>query len=289
MMVHSNPDVIIVHTLEEALEQLQQHGEDAKILAGGTALVLMLHHGLISPSVLVGIQSIPELHFVEERPEHLALGALVSIQEVARHPLVRQHIPALATACRHVGNIRVRYQATIGGNLAEADYASDPPTVFALMDATVVARSAQGERHIPIRDFFQGFYTTALQPDELIVSVHIPLPPPDTRLWYQRFTTRSRHDRPCVNVAIWLRQEGQVCRELRIAVGAACEMPVRFPDVEGWAAGEPLRPSTIQEIAHEYAQRIDPLDDLRGSAWYRRHLVEVLIRRGLEEVGNAPR
>ncbi len=281
------PDVLFPETLEEVLEHLHRHGYDAKVLAGGTAVVLMLHHRLLAPAVLVGLQRVPGLDFVREEESTLVFGPLVSLQRVSRLPLVREHVPALATACAHVGNIRVRHQATLGGNLAEADYASDPPTVFAVLDATVRAESARGSRDIPIGEFFQGFYATALEPDEVITAVRVAKLPPGTVMGYRRFTTRSVKDRPCANVAVRLRREGDRCVELRVAVGAACEVPTRFPEAESWAVGQPLTPELIQEIAAHYAEHIEPIDDVRGSAWYRRHLVRVLVKRTLEEVWHA--
>ena len=208
---------------------------------------------------------------------------------VAGNDTVRQHLPALAEACAVVGNVRIRNQATLGGNLAEADYASDPPAVLAVLDASVSVTGPQGSREIPVRDLLLAFYTTALEPDELITDITVPLPSSTARMTYLKYKSRSSEDRPCVGVAALAAFDGESCTDLRIAVGAACETPQRLPEVEGSARGGPLSDTVIGEVAAAYADAIDTLEDLRGSAWYRKEMIRVHVRRALEEVRDGHR
>ncbi|MEJ2554960.1 MAG: FAD binding domain-containing protein [Anaerolineae bacterium] len=188
-----------------------------------------------------------------------------------------------------MGNVRIRNQATLGGNLAEADYASDPPALLLALDDSVMATGPRVSRTIPLSDFFLGFYTTALQWDELITDILVPVLPPSTRMNYVKFKSRSSEDRPCLGVAVVAEFEGEICTDLRVAVGAACEVPRRLPEVEALARSQRLTDEVIAEVAEGYAANIETLEDLRGSAWYRTQMIRVHVRRALEEVRDGRR
>ena len=235
-------------TVEETVALLAEDPFAAKVVAGGTALVLMLRHGLIAPERLVSIGRIAGLDSIRSVDGTLHVGPLALLDAVARSPEVAGPFSALATACGVVGNVRVRNQATLGGNLAEADYASDPPTVLLALDAVVTATGPRGARTIPLVDFLRGFYTTALEPDELITDITIPALPPSTRMTYLKYRSRSSEDRPCVGVAAAATFNGDTCAGLRVAVGAACEMPRRLPEVERLADGQRLTAPLIAEV-----------------------------------------
>lgn len=271
-------------SVDEAVAVLSQYGYDAKVIAGGTAVVLMLQQKLIAPQVLVSLQDVPGLDYVRNDDDGLHLGPMRTLYDVAHTPAVQAHYPALAHACNVVGNIRVRHQATLAGNVAEADYASDPPAVLAALDAAVTLAGPDGMRTVPLASFFLGFYATALASEELISDVFIPALPPDSRMTYRKYTTRSSEDRPAVGVAAVATVENGVCRDLRVAVGAATATPQRLPDAEAMARGEALEDDLIAAIAEQYATTLDTLDDLRASSWYRAQMIRVLIRRALEEV-----
>jgi carbon-monoxide dehydrogenase medium subunit len=257
-------------------------------MAGGTALNLMLQQRLIAPDVLVDVARIPGLDAIQERngSPHgsLHIGALVTLRDVELSPLVDERWPGLARACQEVGNVRVRNQATLGGNLAEADYASDPPAMLLALDAAVVVQNASASRTIPLADFFYGFYTTALEPDELITGIVVPGLSETTRMTYLKFKTRSSEDRPALGVAAVGTFDDGTCRDLRVAVGAATEIPQRLPEVEALTADQPLTDDLVTEIAEGYADQIETLDDLRGSAWYRSQMIRTHVRRALEEI-----
>ncbi|MEZ0240740.1 MAG: xanthine dehydrogenase family protein subunit M, partial [Chloroflexota bacterium] len=228
-------------SLEAAFEHLQHYGDDARIVAGSTAVTIMLRQRLIAPAALVGIGGIEGLSGIRRVDGYLEIGALTTHRDVELSPLVREAIPVLSETFGVVANVRVRNVATVGGVLAEADYASDPPAVLLALDAEIVARGPAGERTIPIGSFFRAFYETALAPDEILTAVRVPIQEPSTGAIYEKFVTRSSEDRPCVGViaVVRLAADGSV-DDLRVAVAAAAETPQRFSDVEATARGEAL-------------------------------------------------
>jgi carbon-monoxide dehydrogenase medium subunit len=276
-------------TLAEAIDLLIADPDGRKLIAGGIAVVLMLQHRLIAPDALVSLARIPNLNTIRLSGDNLQIGSLALLRDVAASSEVMRHFPALATACAVVGNVRVRNQATLGGNLAEADYASDPPAVLLALNAAVTALGRGGERRIPLADFLQGFYTTALEPDEILQSISIPTLPANTRMTYLKYRSRSSEDRPCVVVATVASFNDEKCSDLRVAIGAACEIPRRLPKVEALANNQTLTDRLIAEITESYAAEIETLDDLRGSAWYRSQMIRIHVRRALEELRDGRR
>ena len=270
---------------EEAVSALAEHADEAKIIAGGTAVVLMLQNRLISPAYLVSLGRVDGLSYIRHEPgTGLRIGALTTIRDVEMSPLVREHVPVLAETCGKVANVRVRNAATIGGNLAEADYASDPPAVLVGLRARVAALSSRGTREIPLTEFFKDFYETALAEDEIVTEVLVPEPAPSLRSSYIKYVTRSSEDRPCIGTAAFVDLDDQgLCRELRVVINAVAETPQEIADAEALAGGQRLTDELVREVAERYAAAIDPLADLRGSAWYRTQMIRVFVRRAIEE------
>jgi len=270
--------------LEEAVSELERYVGDARLVAGSTALSLLLRNGLIQPRALISLGRLPGLGTIQQEVGSLRLGALSTHRQVETSATVRAVLPALAETFGTVANVRVRNAATVGGVLAEADYASDPPTALLALDATVEVHGPAGARDIPIDQFFRGFYETALEPTDVLASVRIPLLQAGTAAAYEKFVTRSSEDRPCVGVfaAVRLEADARTCADLRVSVGAASETPCRFPDVELLARGQPLETDLLRIVADAYAERIDTLSDLRGSAWYRTEMIRVWVKRAIE-------
>ncbi len=270
-------------SVEEAVSMLNEHGDEAKVVAGSTALTIMLRNRLIDPSVLVSIGRMPGLSEIKAQGGYLHLGSLATHRDVELSPIARDQIPVIADTFHRVANVRVRNVATVGGVVAEADYASDPPAVFLALDAEIDAHGPNGQRTIPANEFFLSFYTTALEQNEIVTAVRVPVPQPGTHAVYEKFVTRSSEDRPCVGVcaAVRLSADASTCEDVRVAVGAAAETPQRFPDLEATAVGKELTEDVARSIAEGYAERIDTLDDMRGSAWYRTEMVKVWVRRAL--------
>jgi aerobic carbon-monoxide dehydrogenase medium subunit len=268
-------------TVSEACELLGLH-EGAKAVAGGTAVVLMMQQGLLFPEVLVSLRNIDGLSSITAGEDFITIGSAVTLQEIATSPLLLERTPSLAKSCGLVGNVRVRNAATLGGNLAEGDYASDPPTVLAGLDATVVVESGRGERRIAARDLVTGFYETALEHDEIITRIEVRPLGPDERAVYLKYVSRSSEDRPCVGVAARARSSDELVDELSIVVGAVASSPQRLEDVEDQAVGARLEADLIERLAKAYSQEISPLEDARGSVWYRKRMIRVFVRRALE-------
>jgi carbon-monoxide dehydrogenase medium subunit len=270
-------------SVTSAVGLLDELGDEAKVVAGATALTIMLRQRLIAPAALVSLNRIPGLDRIEEQDGHIALGALVRHRAVELDPLVRDRLPLLAEVFAVVANVRVRNAATVGGVLAESDYASDPPAVFLALDAVIDVEGPSGPRSIPVGEFFVAFYETAIEANEVITGVRVPLPAAGTAGVYEKFVTRSSEDRPCVGVAAIVRlAEDGTAADLRVAVGAAAETPQRFGDLEAAGRGQRLDPDVLATIADGYAERIESLDDMRGSAWYRTEMVRVWVRRAIE-------
>ncbi|MFQ5961830.1 MAG: FAD binding domain-containing protein [Candidatus Methylomirabilales bacterium] len=277
------PDVKILNptSVKEAVSSLAEHGDEAKIIAGGTALVIMLRNRLVAPSVLVNLGRVENLRYVRHEPgTGLRIGALTTIREAEVSRLVREKNPTLAQTFGEVANVRVRNAATVGGNLSEADYASDPPSVLVAMRARVKASSPRGEREIPLTDLFRGFYETSLAQDEVLTELIVPDLPPTVRSAFIKFVTRSSEDRPCVAMAAVMDMNGiGTCKDLGVVAGAVAATPQELESVEAMARGQRLTDKLIDDIAEAYSSGVEPLSDIRGSEWYRKQVIRVLVRR----------
>ena len=272
-------------SLNEAVAALAQLGDDARIIAGGTAVVLMLKNRLIALGALISLERVPGLRYIRHEPGvGIRIGALTTIREAELDPLVRQHNPTLAKTFAKVANVRVRHAATVGGNLSEADYASDPPCVLVAMGARVRAVGPRGERDLPLEEFFTGFYETALAPDEILTELIVPDPSPTTHSAYIKHVTRSSEDRPCVGMAAVVEMgPDRVCQDLHVVAGAIADRPQAVEPAEALARGKPLTDELIADVAATFAAAIDPLSDVRGSEWYRKQIAEVLVRRAIRQ------
>ena len=270
--------------ISEAALLLDQHADDAKIIAGGTSVVLMLQQKLIAPSILISLGRVSNYDFIRHDKDGLHIGALTKLRDIERSDVVKKFCPALAHTFSVVGNVRVRNQATIGGNLSAADYAADPPAMLTALEARVQVHGPEKKREIPLSEFFLGFYTTALEPNEILTEVIVPALPSSARAAYHKYTSISAEGRPCVAVgAVADFDPNGKCLDLRIAVGAAIETPQRVREAEAMANGSTLTDELVAGIAEEYARTLDPLTDVRGSAWYRKEMIRVFVKRALQE------
>jgi carbon-monoxide dehydrogenase medium subunit len=264
-------------TIAEALALRSELGEDALVIAGGTYIGVLLSTGLIAaPGAFISLRGVDELHGLVCDDDGLRLGALVTHHRVESDPSVRAGgYAALADTFAAVANVRIRAVATVGGVLADADYASDPPAMLCALEAQVVLASARGERRLSIEELILGHYETAIEPDELLVRVELP---PPVRAIYLKFRSRGSEDRPCVGIAV---ARG---RRLRVVVGAVADRPQILPEVCALADDRELGAELRDEIAARYGEGIEALGDLRGSEGYRRRVTRVLVRRALEAV-----
>lgn len=267
-------------TVDEAL-LARSDAEDAVIVAGGTFVGVLLSSGLLSPERVVALSRVGSLRDINT-DEELVLGALATHTEVSRHGDVRSRWPALARAFAVVASGRIRNQATVGGVLGDADYASDPPAMLVALDATVWLQSlSRGLRAIPAKDFILGHYSTAMHEDELITHVSVPSKWSSSSYW--KFRTRSSEDRPCAGVAIAAVIRDNHIVDVRVAVGAVSDRPVYFEDLCNAARGRSVD-DAARLLADGYRERVEPISDQRASSNYRRKVLSVGIRRGLEEL-----
>ena len=272
-------------SLEEALALLEQHGEDAKVLAGGTGLVNLMKQRLVQPAYLIGLRQLarhPEL--AEIRPNRsLTIGALCSHRSIETSALIQHRLPFLAATFQHVASVRIRTAATIGGSLAHADPNQDPPPALLVLDARIRVQSSHGEREIELRDFFVDYYETALEPEELITTVIIPPQPAGAGTAFLKFLPQTHDDYATIAVAARISLDGDTIAQARVALGAAAATPLRARAVETALHGQPLTPPVIRDAAALVTEEIDPLADFRGSAEYKRDMAVVFTQRAIEQ------
>jgi aerobic carbon-monoxide dehydrogenase medium subunit len=264
-------------SLEEALALRAEHGDEATVVAGGSFLGIVINQKLLAPTRLVALRRVPDLNYIEAGDGLLRLGAMATHRSVEQHAVVWEGWPSLAFTFSVVASPRVRNQATVGGVVADADYASDPPSMLAALRARVVARSVRGEREIPMDEFILGHYATALEEDELVTELRVPQSSGPSV--YRKFRSRSSEDRPCVSVAV-ARDNG----DLKVVVGAVADRPQYFPELCALARGEAITNELAAEIGRRYAEEIEPLSDSRGSERYRKRVIAVEVRRALEDI-----
>ena len=270
-MIPAPFDYVRAGSVEEALAALAEHGDDAKLLAGGHSLLPLMKLRLATPSVLVDVGRLSDLSYVRDAGDHLAVGAMTRHHDVQHNELVQRELPILAHVAGLVGDPQVRHRGTLGGTIAHGDPASDLPAVVLACGGTLVARGPNGEREIAATEFFQGFLETALAPDEMLTEVR--LPKMAGAGWsYQKFNRRAQ-DWAIVGVAAV--RNGTTGVAL-VNMGSTL---VRATGVEEALAGG----ASVSDAAQQADAGLDPPADLNASSEYRRHLAKVLVRRALEE------
>lgn len=270
-------------SLDEACALLREHEGDAKLLAGGTALVMWLRMGLLSPGYVIDLENVPGLDGIAYDPaDGLRIGAGVKHRDLELCPEVREHYPLLRETFYKVAQPRIRLMATVGGNLSHGDPMTDPGASFMALDAEVTLRSSRGERTLSVEDFFVDYYETALEPDEILTSIHVP--PPAGSVWsHIKFTPRSEEDFATVGVAATLTGAGGRCEDARIALNSVGPTIFRARAAEDVLRGRDLSPARIEEAGAAAADAADPIEDVRGSSDYKRELAAVFVRRALEQ------
>lgn len=272
-------------TLEEVFELLEKFGEEAKLVAGGTALVIMMKQNLVRPSALISLRRLPEFREIHSENGTLSLGALVTHAEVETSTLVRERVPVLAETYHHVATLRVRNMATVGGGLVHGDPNQDPPPALIALQARFRLKSQAGTQEIPAEDFFLDYYETAVKPGEILAEVRVPRPSPRSGQAYLKFLPRTADDYATVGVAasVTLSPDGTKCEEVRIGLGCLGPTPLRAREAEEVLRGQEPGPEAIREAAEKAKVITDPLSDHRGSAEYKREMAGVFVGRALEQ------
>jgi carbon-monoxide dehydrogenase medium subunit len=270
-------------SLAEAVELLNKHGDEARPLGGGTTLVILMKQRAVHYPYLVDLQTIPGLNGITQESDGLRIGALVTHRMVELSPMVRRAFLVLAEAFRHIGNVRVRQTASVGGNLAHADYRLDPPPPLLVLGAEVGAFGPKGSRRIPLKEFFRGMYETALEPAEILVDVKIPSMPVNSNAVYLRHSTLSANDWPCLGVAALLTKENGRCRELRLALGGVAPTPLFIDGLE-FTRDQSLDDGIVEKILQTVEEQISPSSDLRGSEWYKRRMTRLFVKKAISQL-----
>ena len=271
-------------SLDEAFALLAQYGDTARPMSGGTALVILMKQSLVNPEHLVSLEKIPGLDSIRVVGAELRIGGLARHYDVEHSAAVRDFAPLLCDIYHRVATVKIRNMATVGGGLAHADPAQDPPPGFMTLDARVRLRSRDGEREIPVSDLFSDYYETIIQPGEILTEVIVPRPSPSARFTYLKFLPRTEDDYATVAVAAKAETGGGVCRNVRVALAAAGPTPIRATAVEQALEGQPATSAAVRSAAEAVAGHVDPLDDFRGSSAYKRDMAVVFTRRALERV-----
>lgn len=274
----------IPSSLDEAFALLAEHGDNARPMAGGTALVVLMKQSLVEAEQIVSLERIAGLDSIRVDGDELRIGGLVRHHALETSAVVRGFAPFLCDVYRRVATVRIRNQATVGGGLAHADPAQDPPPGLIALDASVRLVSRGGERTVSVGDLCTDYYETVIRPDEILTEVIVPRPSPAATFAYLKFLPRTEDDYATVAVAAKAEREDGVCRNLRLALAAAGPTPVRAASVEQALEGQRITAAAVRNASEAVAGDVDPLDDFRGSSAYKRDMAVVFTRRALEQV-----
>ena len=267
---------------EEACALLREHAGEAKLIAGGIALAILMKYNLIQPRFLINIKTIPGIDQIDFQPEQgLDVGALVRHQWIADSEVVAEHYPVLSIAAGYVASLPIRNMGTVGGSIAHADPATDMASALIAAGAQVHLQSADGERVMAVEDFFVDTFETQLAEDEILTRITVA-PELAERSGAHEKLRKNATDIPVVSASVTIAcEDGAAVEDVRIGLAAAAPRPIRCPRAEEALRGQRPVAGLINETATAAAEEAAPLSDLRGSAEYRRKMVRVLVRRGL--------
>ncbi len=271
-------------SLDEAQRLFLDKGEDVHLLAGGTDLLVKMNHGLLKPAFVIALKHIKGLEEITFDPKGgLKIGATALLANVAAHPDILRHYPAVAAAARETANVQIRNMGTVAGNLCNAAPSADNAPTLLAMNAEVVINGAKGERRLPLDQFFKGPGLNALHAGEILTAILVPAPEPGSGVSYQHISARGKVDISAVCVGSMVRMEKDLCREVRIFLGAVAPVPMRAVKTEATVLGQQLTGEIIKKAGIAAMEESQPITDVRSSADYRKKMVAVLTRRALAE------
>jgi len=272
-------------SLQEVFGLLSEHGEEARVISGGTGLINMMKQDLIAVDHLVSLARLPNLKYIRWTGEGLQVGGLTTQQEMATSDTVEHNIPLVKETYNEVATVRVRNAATVGGGIAHGDPAQDPPSTLLVLDASVTVASASGERSIRLRDdWFTDYYTTAIEPGEVVVGISIPPIPANAKTSYTKFLPRTKDDYPTVAVSALGVVDRGVITDVRIGLGALNTTAIYSETVPRILMGKAPTIELIREAAQGVVDEVSPTPDFRGSAEYKTDMAVVFTRRALQRV-----
>lgn len=270
-------------TLEEAFALLEKHGEEAKILAGGHSLIPMMKLRFAQPETLIDINNIPGLSYIKEEEGYLKIGAMTREVDLEHSKLIHSKYPIFTDASKLIADPQVRNMGTLGGNIAHGDAANDHPAVMMALRAEVIISGAEGTRAVPIDEFFFGFYMTAIQPNEILTELRMPIPQANTGNAYHKLE-RKVGDYATAGVAVQLTLDADgVCTQAGIGLTNVNPVPMRAANAEKALVGNKLTDAVLTAAAKSASEECSPSTDLRGSEEYKRDMVGVLVKRMIQK------
>ncbi len=279
-------EYLIPKTLEEALTVLKNQKESAKVFAGGTDLIPQMKRREIPvPRCVIDLKGISKLDAISfDEDSGLKIGSLVTINALAESPVIRQHFPSLFQAASSIGSPQVRNRGTFAGNICTAVPSADSAPALLTLEATITVKGLNGERVVPIDQFFTGPRMTVLKPDEILVEISVPTPARSSRGVYLKLSPRHSMDLAIVGVAVNGVSEKGICKDVKIALGAVAPTPIRAPMAEEMLKGQRITPELIDEAARNAITQCSPIDDHRASQEYRCDMIYAMTRRALNQV-----
>jgi carbon-monoxide dehydrogenase medium subunit len=270
-------------TLKKAFRLMEKYGDDARVIAGGTSLIIMMRQRLLTPKVVISLGRIPKFDRITfNQKDGLRIAAGARHRDIELSLPVQKHYPLLHETFRKVAQPRIRNMGTVGGNLAAGDPLTDPGASLIALDADVTLARSKGQRNVRLDEFFIDYYQTALEPGELLTEIHVP--PAQRPGWsHIKFTPRSIEDFATVGVAITLQAKNGTCDDIRIGLNSVASTILRARKAEEILRGKSITNAALQEMGEVAASECDPTDDNRGSAEYKREMVKVLVRRAVQE------
>jgi carbon-monoxide dehydrogenase medium subunit len=273
-------DYEVAESVDHAIDLLGQHGDEAKLLAGGHSLLPIMKLRLAAPAVLVDLGRVEELQYVRDEGDHIAIGAMTRHTDVEHGELLQEQCGLLSYTASLVGDPQVRHRGTIGGSISHGDAASDLPSALLALEGTFVIKGPGGERTVAAGDFFEDYLQTALAPDEVLTEIRVPKLGPNTGWSYKKFNRRAQ-DWAVVGVAAVVEKSNGSISSASIGLTNMGSTPLRATATEGALSGADT--SSVAEAASSAAEGTSPASDIAASAEYRRHLARVLTRRAVEE------
>jgi carbon-monoxide dehydrogenase medium subunit len=272
--------------VKEVCSFLHQHKDRAKIIAGGTDLLINMKHRIMTPQYVIGLKNLPDLYrFSYGESQGLRLGPLVTHQSIVDYPIIRERFGGLWTACSKIGTPQIRSMGTLGGNLCNAAPSADSAPPLIAFQAVVKVIGVKGERSLPLEEFFIGPGRTALQNEEMLVEIDVPCLPPRSGLVYVKLPARTAIDIAAVGVAvcITLDAKNETCHDVRIVLGAVAPTPIRSRAAEDILRGQEIKDTVIQKAAQIASENACPISDVRSSAAYRTEMVYVLTKQAIRQ------
>lgn len=279
-------EVFEPRSIEEALSLLSANEEEARIIAGGQSLLLMVRSGLVRPRSLISLNALTQLTGINVTPENnLFVSALATHRQILASPYIQERANILSQAASRIGSTPVRNFGTIGGNLCHNEMGSDPPTALLALNTTAECVSPRGKRKIPLAQLFTDYFETSLKPDEILTGIEIPAQPPTAKGVYLKYTNRPG-DLAIVGVAAMIAIQEGICAEVRLALGGVGPVPFRATQAEDLLRARTFDDRIIDKAATAAAEISDPISDAHASADYRRKMVKVFVKRALERAAS---